>query len=101
MSDDNVDIDAGPCCICGGTADVFNVIMLQRRSTVPGTGWGCLVCDLPNDGAVAVICNGCLLDWQIDRSKLKFACLGYPASGARIPIEELPAAHFDHLTDHY
>ena len=37
------------------------------------------------DGAVAVICDTCL----IVKEKLKYACRGYPAEDGRIPIGEL------------
>jgi len=33
--------------------------MLPYRAPVRGTGWGCLVCKIPNDGAIAVVCETC------------------------------------------
>jgi NMD protein affecting ribosome stability and mRNA decay len=26
----------------------------------PGRGWGCVVCGVPSDGAVAVLCDACV-----------------------------------------
>lgn len=82
--------DLGPCCICEGTKDVDNIIMLDRRCAVPGHGWGCVVCGLPPDGAIAVLCDACLPKWQKDGSLLALACRGYPGTEGRIPIAHLP-----------
>ena len=49
--------DLGPCCCCGGTERVRDIVMLSRKAPVPGTGWGCVVCGLPNDGASYVCCD--------------------------------------------
>jgi hypothetical protein len=51
----------GSCCSCGEEkASVRNVIMLRKRSPIEGRGWGCLVCKVPSNGAVAVVCDRCL-----------------------------------------
>jgi hypothetical protein len=96
MSDDDDIPKLGPCCICEATDGVRNVLMLPLRGTVKGHGWGCLVCDLPMDGAIAVLCDGCLAIYQSNESALRFACRGYPASDGRVPIAELPQEPFDH-----
>jgi hypothetical protein len=70
--------------------------MLSRRCLVPGHGWGCAICNLPADGAVAVLCIECEPIYHADASALRFACRGYPASEGRVPINELPTEHFDH-----
>ena len=102
MDDDNdfLDTDSdhpnlGPCCMCEGLEGVKNIITLSRRSAVPGHGWGCLVCDLPSDGAYAVLCDDCTSRWQEEPERLKTACRGYPSEG-RIAIKDLPEGHFDH-----
>jgi len=64
--------------------------MLNRRAPMPGKGWGCVVCDLPQDGAVAVLCESCA-----DQPP-RFVCVGYPKDGARFPFDELPPGEFDH-----
>ena len=87
------EIDLGPCCACGKSGpDVRNVVMLSRRGPTPGKGWGCVVCGLPLDGAIAVLCDGCLEA----QAEIRFVCIGYPAEDGRLPIEELPFEFFDH-----
>ena len=85
--------DLGPCCACGKEGpDVRNIIMLPRRARVQGTGWGCIVCDLPNDGASVVVCDACLADGK----RFKWAVDGYMADRGRIPIENLPEGSIEH-----
>src|SRR6476659_4409564 len=88
MTDDLPDL--GPCCGCERTDGVKNVVMLHQRGVMPGRGWGCFVCGLPADGAVAVLCDACL-----GRAP-KFACRGYPAEDGRVPVSDLPPGDFDH-----
>ena len=82
--------DFGPCCHCGRTDGVRNIVMLSRRGPTPGRGWGCVVCGLPCDGAIAVMCDDC-----IDVEPM-FVCSGYPVTGGRVPIDELSPERFDH-----
>jgi hypothetical protein len=82
----------GPCCVCERTVNVNSVFMLDRRGAIPGTGWGCVVCSLPADGAVAVLCDECV---RTDKEPI-FACLGYPATSKRIRISDLPTGPFVH-----
>jgi hypothetical protein len=84
--------DLGACCCCGGRRRVRNIGMLQRRGSVPGTGWGCVVCGLPADGACYVACDQCV---KID-AKPREVVRGYAASGEREPIESLSPEVFDH-----
>jgi hypothetical protein len=86
----------GSCCICNTRAGVTNIVMLPYRCVVKGHGWGCLVCELPNDGAVAVLCDSCIAIYQADHAALRFACRGYPASDGRVPIADLLSRPFDH-----
>jgi hypothetical protein len=84
--------DLGPCCNCGSTEDVRNVLMLNHRAPVPGTGWGCVVCNLPHDGAVAVLCDSCA-----DKGDpIRAVCVGYPKNGKRMPLDQLPQGDFEH-----
>jgi hypothetical protein len=92
--DAHADHDLGPCCVCETTTDVHNVLMLRAKAPIAGHGWGCVVCDLPSDGAVAVVCDACV------GQPLKFACRGYPASDGRIPIGELTGTHEHDLARH-
>ena len=84
--------DLGACCACGGFDHVRNVFMLDQKAPVPGTGWGCLVCHLPNDGAIAVLCDACA-DVEYPFMNIKFAVDGMPADKKRIPIIQLSGEH--------
>ena len=77
----------GTCCNCGCDGEnVRNIVMLGLRSPEPGNGcWGCLVCDLPSAGAVAVLCDKCIEAGEAPQR----ACLGYPDQNRRIPLSEL------------
>jgi hypothetical protein len=82
-------VDLGPCCACEGIRDVRNVVMLDKKAPLPGRGWGCVVCGLPLDGAVAVLCDDCLENGR----EPQMACRGYPAEDGRVPIGELTGSH--------
>ncbi len=84
--------ELGPCCACGGHKRVRNIVMLDQRAPVPGTGWGCVTCGLPADGALAVVCDACARD----RAPLAAVCRGMPADGKRCPIEDLADVRFGH-----
>jgi len=100
--DDHATTDLGPCCVCESTVDVWNVLMLRQKAPMPGRGWGCVVCGLPSDGALAVICNACApeLAHGDPVPKLRFACRGYPASDGRVPIATLTGTHDHDITRH-
>jgi hypothetical protein len=89
----------GPCCICETTEGVCAVVMLDQRCAVPGHGWGCVLCNLPNDGAYAVLCDPCTAAWQDDSKQLRFVCRGYPADDGRMPFDELSDEPFVHDKD--
>jgi hypothetical protein len=90
------DDDLGPCCMCETLERVNVVVALYRRCPIPGHGWGCSICQLPKDGAVAVLCDPCQDRYLRDESLLTQVCRGHPATEGRIPIEELPPGEFDH-----
>jgi hypothetical protein len=78
----------GPCCACEEIIDtVRNIGFLDRRCAVPGHGWGCVVCELPLDGALIVLCDRC----ATAEDKPRFACRGRPNADGREPIEETMA----------
>lgn len=89
---DDGTIDLGMCCACGqADPTVRNIMMLPKRAPHPGTGWGCLVCGLPNDGAVAVVCDACLEA----KREITEVCSGFPAENRRAHVKSLIEA-FDH-----
>ncbi len=82
--------DLGPCCACGIEGPgVRNVILLGRKAPVPGTGWGCIVCGLPLDGAIAVVCDPCLET----QAEIRFACYGAITNRDRIALALLSGQH--------
>jgi hypothetical protein len=74
--------DLGPCCCCGGCEEVNNVVMLPWKGSVSGTGWGCAQCGLPNDGAVCVVCDACL----VANAAPQFAVKGWITQHDREPL---------------
>lgn len=98
-------MNLGPCCCCGKTQKVRNAIMLHHKAPIAGRGWGCVVCGLPGDGAMAVVCDRCydhLRGLKDVEAGLKWACKGYPATDGRVPIAEVLAtpAHEHNMTKH-
>ncbi len=87
--------DFGPCCACreeGPT--VRNLCMLPLRmpdTTERRGGWGCLVCDLPREGAVAVLCDRCVSEER----EIVDVINGYPVDKQRLPYASLTEP-FDH-----
>ena len=90
----------GPCCICGGERRVEGVILLHKKAPIAGRGWGCLVCHLPEDGAVAVVCRRCLVIHPDPVSALRYACKGRPGEDGRVPILSLVGNHVHDLSYH-
>lgn len=93
---DRMQVSLGPCCACGGTEGVRTIVALKQKAPVPGRGWGCVVCDLPADGAVAVVCDACMEA----KVEIKWACAGYPAEGKRVAVAELSGVHEHDLAKH-
>ncbi len=84
MEEENYDF--GQCCACGKVGkNVRNFAMLDKLAPVPGKGWGCVVCDLPQNGAMAVVCDKCM----DTGAELKYAISGYPNDKQRIPYSSL------------
>jgi hypothetical protein len=92
MNDDAPDL--GFCCNCPARATA--IVMLHRRAPVPGTGWGCVVCDLPSDGALAVLCDACGDAFEKSDEPLRQVCVGYPKDNRRLPYGDLAPGAFDH-----
>src|SRR5882724_8298573 len=80
----------GACCACGLTGpEVGNLWYLPQKAPIAGHGWGCMVCGLPLDGAMAVLCDDCVAQG----AELMWACRGYPGSEGRVGIETLSGEH--------
>lgn len=91
----------GPCCICSGTKGVCVLISLDGLCPMAGRGWGCVVCGLPPDGAVAVICDVCERRYGDAVPKvLQFFCTGYPGEDGRTPISHLRGRYRHQVSRH-
>jgi hypothetical protein len=102
VSEHREDVPVGRCCCCDQVAELPNLMMLDVRGpdTATGKGWGCAVCGLPADGAMAALCRRCIPDdWQPGQPKpageIRFACTGYVSEPGRVPRAELVEA-FEH-----
>ena len=85
-------IAIGACCACRRTdVELRNLVTLHVRAPVPGSGWGCVVCGLGNDGALAIVCDACL---ERD-APIVDAIAGYAARGGRVRSDTLTVP-FDH-----
>lgn len=86
--------DYGPCCYCGGTENVRNILMLPFEAPSGFHGWACLQCHRPPRGASALLCDQCIVD---DRVEPKFICGGkYIEDGVRVPLEGYTRIPFHH-----
>ena len=86
-------LDLGPCCGCGReSVTVRNLLMLHRPAPIPGTGWGCHVCDLPPNGAMAIMCDACMAAKTPPLRAIKGLAMGK----RRIAIGDLLDEPFDH-----
>jgi hypothetical protein len=96
MSED--DENLGPCCCCGNPEGVRNIIMLDYQAAVPGTGWGCVQCGLPMNGASYVACDECV---AAEREPME-AVLGYSQGKRRELIKNVYARqrHAHDMTKH-
>lgn len=94
-------IQPGACCHCLRdcleVSGLVNLVFLKRRAPIAGTGWGCCKCGIPEDGAMAILCNEC---FEAGKAVL-YACEGRVTENKRVPIESLPEIVFDHNVHHH
>src|SRR5438270_12248351 len=87
------DVPIGRCCACGVDGRRLpNLIMVRKRAPEHSKGWGCAVCGLPADGAMAAVCLECMPDsfGPGDRiPELQLVCRGYVGEPERVPIGTL------------
>lgn len=89
--------DLGPCCACEKVSDsVRNIIMLPYKNPEPDSGWGCMQCGLPSDGATAVVCDECVAN----KTPIKFAAVGYLKEKKRISVASLGGTHEHDMSKH-
>lgn len=70
--------------------------MLDRPAPVPGTGWGCTICNLPQDGAIAVMCDLCISEGAYPAE----VCVGFPEENKRMTIGLLTGIFFHDMDKH-
>ncbi len=85
---------AGPCCACRQERTLRNIVCMafQGPLNAHGKGWGCVVCGLPTDGAIAVVCDDC----RESAAPILDVCSGYAADPGRAEAASLrdkPWAH--------
>ncbi len=86
--------------MCAGVWLVRSIVMLDFASPEPCHGcWGCLVCGLPQIGAVAVLCNACV-DRHQAGEEIPLFCLGYAAENRRAPRSSLGRPIVHDMTKH-
>lgn len=92
--DTATDLKLGPCCHCQKSGpSVRNVVMMTFRAPAPGSGWGCLECRLPNDGALAVLCDECFNA----KEEPIYIVAGPMGEGDRLTLDGYERETFDHL----
>lgn len=92
---DTGEIRNGPCCICGVDGRSGNIVLLDFKGTVPGTGWGCVACNTPMDGAAAVLCDSCLELYQ-GGAPIVDICDGFAGNGRRVKLSGFAKIPFGH-----
>ncbi len=90
----------GTCCICGSSEAVRTFVCLNKKCSVPGTGWGCVVCGIKADGAMAVICDACCDSVADVLGALRFVIRGYPSNQGREPIGAVSGTHEHNMGYH-
>lgn len=78
----------GPCCVCAGSPARV-ILHLPFEAPFGFQGWGCIACDLPLRGAVALICERCAGEAKANGQlpDLTHICAGfYLMQGKRVPM---------------
>ncbi len=86
----------GPCCACRRGDVVLRVVVLQDfrvPKSALGKGWGCVVCAIPGNGAIAVLCEPC----AAAQAPVVDVCAGYPTEAGRAEAEPLRAFPWSHI----
>ena len=83
----------GTCCGCGKEPPgVRNVMFMEREAPPLTDGWGCLVCGLPQKGAIAILCDDCINNDVAPR----FVVSGTVTGGGRQDVTQYPIIPFNH-----
>lgn len=93
--EDELLMNMGNCCACQRDNKPRNMMCLSYR-TPYGHGWECFQCGLPDEGAVAAICDECV---EANKKPLEFI-KGYALSRERAPLAELTEPFEHDLSQH-
>jgi len=89
-------VDLGACCVCGAEGDtVRNIVMLNFQAPIGGEGWACMVCGLPPNGALAVVCDACAETKTIP-DDLRYVVSGLAGNKERAAIDTIEQIPFEH-----
>lgn len=90
------------CCACGKQTTDRNILLANKKAPIPNTGWGCHICGLPADGAIATLCNDCFEKILKDKniSIIKYVYKGFPENGELFSIEKLTEDFIHDETKH-
>lgn len=81
--------DFGTCCICVDHS-ASSVFFLPLETPKSGTGWGCLMCGSPFNGAIIVLCACCIPRFAIGGpAMVQEFVWGQVGSYLRRPLKEL------------
>lgn len=82
----------GPCCACE-RENATILYCLPFEAPEGQNGWGCVLCDLPPRGAIAVLCEACAI---ADATPLFVTAGSDITEHKRIAIDELAQTPFNH-----
>jgi hypothetical protein len=85
----------GTCCACEQEISPRDpcVVMLPFEAPTGFKGWGCLVCKLPQRGAIAVLCQDCL---NANRQPRFIATGVHVGDNLRFPLTSYVQIPFEH-----
>lgn len=90
------EINLGTCCECPEPAvGIVCVAREKPRGSMQSDGWGCSVCNLPDRGAIAVLCASCGAKLTAGTLRITTIVVGRAGENIRAPIEAC-GAPFDH-----
>ena len=92
----------GSCCVCEKPDTELNVFQMDYKNPVPSeSAWGCFTCNLPMEGAVAVVCDECVEAFPDEEiwDKILFLMDG---ATRRIPVPDVKdrISHEHDLSEH-
>lgn len=95
--EDNVEaLTPRRCCACGELKSPCRTIgQLNLKAPKGSSGWGCMVCHLPMEGAMVVVCDECneRFDREDETLEIRWAIAGDFDSDDRVLISELTEPH--------